>query len=173
MADVGWLSVSGELFGTGPVASRHSRYFPIARVIYSSLFPPCGHHLQRCGTKASCLFSGSAADCCRTSLGSSCAASSPSSTHPGTPVTHWRCYQCPQICRIPALLQAPQCFKAVLLKELCPIPLPSYSCPGPGIQIILPPSWVFPAPGTHLGNVLTQESSQALFSPRQIHRILA
>lgn len=89
MADVGWLSISGELFGIGPVASRHSRYFPTGRGNPQQPFPPHWHHLKRCSTRASCLFLGSAADCCRTSLGSGCAATPPSnqttviSTHPG------------------------------------------------------------------------------------------
>lgn len=39
MADVGWLSISGELFGIGPVASKHSRYFPIGRGNLQQPFP--------------------------------------------------------------------------------------------------------------------------------------
>lgn len=60
---------------------------PLEGVIHSSLFPHTG--TTSASTRASCLFLGSAADCCRTSLGSGCAATPPSSqttvisTHPG------------------------------------------------------------------------------------------
>lgn len=63
-----WQTWVGYPFQVSFLASRHCRYFPIGRGNPSSLFPPHGHHLKRCGTKASCLFWGSAAHCCMTSL---------------------------------------------------------------------------------------------------------
>lgn len=99
MADVGWLSVSGELFGIGPLALRHSRYFPIGRGNPQNS-PSQRAHLERCGTKAFCSSLVPPADCCRTSQWSACAATQPSSqtalisTHHRLPVSHSRCHLC-------------------------------------------------------------------------------
>lgn len=118
MADVGWLSVSGELFGLQAL-----QVFPHWEGESKQPFPSTRAPPKEVWHQSLLPFLGKCCSLLHDFPGSACAATSPSSqitvisSHPGTPVIHQRCYQCSQIqCRTPALLQALWSFKALLLK---------------------------------------------------------
>lgn len=94
---------------------------PLEGIIHSSLFPPHGHHLKRCSTRASCLFFGKCCWLLRDFPGTCLGCSSPFQAdqrdfHPprDTSYSQEMLSVFPVSVRTPALLQAWWCFKALL-----------------------------------------------------------